>query len=538
MKREYTFVIFYFCLFTIALFAQQPAVEWVKRYPVNSPNQSQGRSIKTDSLGFIYVLADTGNSFGYIKYDSNGNILYTTSFWPGGYESGWGEYFDVSKNGDVCVTGSLYLTPNYYIFTAKYNSAGVLQWSKVFRTDIYNLVNDINIDKLGNVNVIGAAVINSQGYALLIHYNQFGDTIWTRYFNNNLNTASYRKITLDNLNNIYVEGNISNIGKCLISKYDINGNQLWFNTFTYDVSRSNLGRGISVDLLGNVYIIGTQAKPQSQYDAYLLKLNNSGQIQWDYPYPGYGTGNNSLWGPLITSDGNSVYYTASVHDTVATGYNIATIKVNSTGVFQWSRIYNGGLINGVNIPANIKFDRFENIYVVGTAYFATTGDDIVSLKYSPSGILNWSVKYSGVLINGGEYGADLILDSNSSLYVTGMSRKSNNSGYDAVTIKYDQTIGIVNNNNEIPVEFKLNQNYPNPFNASTILTYQLPIKSFIRLSIFDVSGKLVKVLVNRSQDAGNYSNIIEMNNFPSGIYFYKLEANNKMLQTKKMILIK
>ncbi len=459
-------------------------------------------------------------------------------FWPGGYEYGFGEYFDVSKNGDVCVTGSVYLSPNVYIFTAKYNSSGILQWSKVFRTDIYNTVFDIKIDKLGNVNIVGSAIIGAQGFALLIHYNQSGDTSWVKYFNNNQNTASYRKITLDNLNNIYVEGNISNIGKCLISKYDINGNQQWFNTFTYDASRSNLGRGISVDLLGNVYIIGTQAKPQSQYDAYLLKLNNSGQIQWDYPYPGYGTGNNSLWGPVITKDGNSIYYTASVHDTVGIGYNIATIKINAQGTLQWAKVYNGGISNGLNLPADIKLDRFDNVYVAGTGYYQITGNDYLVLKYNPSGNLIWTVNYEGIVTNGDDAISEILLDSNTNFVVTGNSRKIQNSYSDAVTIKYNQPIGISTSQHQIPGENELNQNFPNPFNPITNIRFSIAKNSVIQLKIFDVLGRIKEILVNEKLIPSEYELTFDGSSYSSGVYFYQLTSDGNIVDIKKLVIIK
>ncbi len=74
-------ILLFYISFSISnAYSQQPTQEWAKRFPVNSPTPTQGRSIRVDSLGYIYVLADTGNSFGFIKYDSNGNLLYSTSF--------------------------------------------------------------------------------------------------------------------------------------------------------------------------------------------------------------------------------------------------------------------------------------------------------------------------------------------------------------------------------------------------------------------------------------------------------------------------
>ncbi|MBK7106022.1 MAG: S8 family peptidase [Ignavibacteriae bacterium] len=80
-------------------------------------------------------------------------------------------------------------------------------------------------------------------------------------------------------------------------------------------------------------------------------------------------------------------------------------------------------------------------------------------------------------------------------------------------------------------------NYPNPFNPSTTIKYQIPEKTIVKLSVFDVLGREVAQLVNEEQDAGKYSVQFNATNYASGIYFYHIEAGN-YVATKKMILMK
>jgi hypothetical protein len=96
----------------------------------------------------------------------------------------------------------------------------------------------------------------------------------------------------------------------------------------------------------------------------------------------------------------------------------------------------------------------------------------------------------------------------------------------------------------IPTEYRLEQNYPNPFNPSTVIGYQLSVNSYITLTVYDVLGKEVAVLVNEERPAGRY--VVEFNtsshsgnvrNLPSGVYFYQLKAGD-FIQTRKMILLK
>jgi len=85
--------------------------------------------------------------------------------------------------------------------------------------------------------------------------------------------------------------------------------------------------------------------------------------------------------------------------------------------------------------------------------------------------------------------------------------------------------------------FYLSQNYPNPFNPNTQIKYSVPSRSFVELKIFNVLGKEVAILVNETKNAGEYSVSFDASKFPSGVYFYRINAGRYM-DVKKMILIK
>ena len=88
-----------------------------------------------------------------------------------------------------------------------------------------------------------------------------------------------------------------------------------------------------------------------------------------------------------------------------------------------------------------------------------------------------------------------------------------------------------------PAEYKLSQNYPNPFNPVTRINFQLPYDSYVTLKIYDVVGNEVATLINENKVAGNYNFDFNASSLASGVYFYKLKAND-FVQNKKMILIK
>ena len=105
---------------------------------------------------------------------------------------------------------------------------------------------------------------------------------------------------------------------------------------------------------------------------------------------------------------------------------------------------------------------------------------------------------------------------------------------------FGEVTGIENDEGEnqlIPDHYILHQNFPNPFNPSTTIKYEIPNTSKVSLKVFNTIGEEILLLVNEEQDAGLYEIDFDATGLASGIYFYKLIANN-FVQTKKMILIK
>ncbi|MBL8015719.1 MAG: T9SS type A sorting domain-containing protein [Ignavibacteria bacterium] len=95
----------------------------------------------------------------------------------------------------------------------------------------------------------------------------------------------------------------------------------------------------------------------------------------------------------------------------------------------------------------------------------------------------------------------------------------------------------VQNNSEYPKAFFLSQNYPNPFNPSTNIKFDIPNDAEIKITVYDMLGSEVKVLVNEFNHAGSYEVDFDASALPSGVYFYTLTAGSYS-ETKKMLLIK
>jgi hypothetical protein len=89
----------------------------------------------------------------------------------------------------------------------------------------------------------------------------------------------------------------------------------------------------------------------------------------------------------------------------------------------------------------------------------------------------------------------------------------------------------------MPKMFALEQNFPNPFNPATTISFSLPSKSFVTLKIFDLIGREVATLISEELSAGSYTKQWNAENYPSGVYFYRLQSGTYS-DTKKLVLLR
>ncbi len=113
----------------------------------------------------------------------------------------------------------------------------------------------------------------------------------------------------------------------------------------------------------------------------------------------------------------------------------------------------------------------------------------------------------------------------------------NYTAFDYIEIDEDSAAGIIETKEIFSDNFKLYQNYPNPFNATTTIEYSIEEANFVRLAVYDVSGREVKKLVEENKPAGKHTVVFEATDLTPGVYFYKIEVGNLSSQPQKMILV-
>jgi hypothetical protein len=85
--------------------------------------------------------------------------------------------------------------------------------------------------------------------------------------------------------------------------------------------------------------------------------------------------------------------------------------------------------------------------------------------------------------------------------------------------------------------YTLHQNYPNPFNPATAIRYSIPTAERVTLTVYDLRGQEVAVLVNGHQNAGAHEVQFDARDLASGVYFYQIKAGS-FNATRKMLLMK
>ena len=206
------------------------------------------------------------------------------------------------------------------------------------------------------------------------------------------------------------------------------------------------------------------------------------------------------------------------------------VSVGSQG--RMYRTTNGG-VNWVQLPDvtlntlySISFADALTAYACGS----NLGNDASVLKSTDAG-LTWQRQNSGT--------DNILYDINFVNAETGFA--VGEGGTILKTTRGGIPIGIQQVSGNIPTGFKLHQNYPNPFNPVTKISFEIPASSEnvnnTSLVVYDITGKLVRVLTDQYLRAGNYEYTFDASSLPSGVYFYVLRSGT-FNETKKMILVK
>jgi hypothetical protein len=299
-----------------------------------------------------------------------------------------------------------------------------------------------------------------------------------------------------------------------IKATDTLGNLFW----TRDFWGINWGVPV-VDNKNKIYFFATDSVSwiDSNYTvySYLYSFNPDGSVHWKYRVNGY----SDYTAPTIDKFGNIIFSTRKI---VNNDYKYCIISLNYFGNENWVKFYEE---DGLNFMVNhgLVCDNEGKIYF-GSSY----GGYFYCLD--SYGELLWKLDLGDL-----EYDSCPAIGSDGTLYIG--THKSSLFPYHTQNLIAVKDSPTVVEDYQPVLDYNLEQNYPNPFNPITIIKYEVLQISNVKIEVFDLLGRVIKVLVDEVKTAGRYEIKFDASSLASGIYYYRIKAN-EFVQTKKMMLMK
>ncbi|MHA2253061.1 MAG: SBBP repeat-containing protein, partial [Candidatus Kariarchaeaceae archaeon] len=291
-------------------------------------------------------------------------------------------------------------------------------------------------DKAGNIYIVGTTYESGmtgeeQMDMMLLKYDSSGLLIWSRIWDENQYDVGYA-IALDSSDNIYLAGGTGRpdyVFDMVLVKYDSSGVLQWSRT--WDEGGIDIGLAITLDFSGNIYLAGNSFSQGSEgQHVVLVKYDSSGALQWSRHW--IAGGDDRCYAIGVDLSGN-VYLTGETteQDQMA---DIFLVKYNSLGGLQWTRNWGG---NEYDTGYEIVLDTAGNIYIGGyTESYGAGGPDMVLVKYDSSGVFQWYETWGGT---NWDIGQGLALDSSGNIYLGGYTESYGAGETDMVLVKYDSS---------------------------------------------------------------------------------------------------
>jgi len=434
----------------------------------------------------------------------------------------------------------------------------------------------INSGERDFIYILGETNSISQIYYdfILIKCDASGDTMWTRisggYYNN-----SAKDLIITQNNNILLMGVIDDsLGKSgiYLEMYTPSGNKLWTKILNFP---NNVSPNSIIEVENNQFLICGE----SNGDVLIVMVDSSGNMQ-NYMEFNLFEGNYTGSGDIISSYDSGIKIFAEDNtfrifcQTHTFNQTFVILQISKTGdvlykdYFSESSeldhyIYNATQLKNEYIIVGLSryptYPRIEDFF----ARSVQKADNLISyfnykrVPYTESsGPTNALTTVNDSLVSFvvqvyGRNAGNYILDNDSLKYFSNMNfypvSMTLNSEGEYLILANKQERGddqrdiylfeVSNKNPQNLNNFKLFQNFPNPFNTTTNISYELQIKSFVNLTIYDISGREVKNIVNSIQNSGKYSVTPNFSGLSSGIYIYRLKVGSYQ-QCRKMILLK
>jgi hypothetical protein len=480
-----------------------------------------------------YIIAGTTTSIGeggrdiyVVKTDATGDITWTKTF-GGATDNEYGYCIQQTADGGYIVSGEaasfgLFGEVDFYLI--KLTGTGDTTWSKTYGGNGYESGLAVRQTSDGGYIMAGQspAFGNNNFKAYLVKLNASGAIQWTKaYGSNGYETGKDIQQTADGGYILLGETDINNDGSgdIYLIKTDDLGNVTWSRAIgaadTEEASEIKQTPDGGYIITGSAYGAGSLSR-----DMLLLKTNSLGITEWAKTYGS--TVNDVSKSVTLTSDGGYAICGSSWGFNVDEDYEVYVVKINDTGVAQWSTTYGGGSLYG-DYGFSIQQTNDSGFVITGETYsFGVGFKNIYLIKTDSNGN------------SGCNQGTAATITSNAVFQNIANTVTASSGGTAENPLTVSHTGGTQTNMCAVLTTEEMDNQgsillYPNPF--SDIVTVELSnFTTAVATTITDVTGKLLVTF-----ELNNQNNTMDLSSLNSGIYFCQLKSNT---YTKTIKIIK
>ncbi len=472
------------------------------------------------------------------------------------------------------------------IYLVKTNNNGNVEWTKTFGGGDDDDANYVVQTSSGGYAIGGVTLSYGGENIFLIKTNSIGDTLWTKIYGSGdtLSDASASSFQQTSDGGYVFTGYISNYGAggddYYLLKTDSNGNIAWAKTYG-GTSDDDANAVIQTDDGGYMMAGTTNSFADTLGDIYLVKTNAVGDTLWTKAYAS-GLSDAMDMGNSIRQTSDHGYIIAGVTVSASVGEFARLLKIDSTGVIEWTKLYGTGNSSSDASLSSVQ-QTLDGGYITAgyISNFGAGDDDYYLIKTNSNGDTSWTRTYGSA----GSDDANFVRQTTDGGYILGGVTvgfeaggehlylvKTDDAGHTtcdeyntqttivtsiAMNFYYTNTMvssgGIASNpsmmassggveanlcnSNGVTVIFKTEGGvtvYPNPFSYETTIRLDAQLKNGVdcRFKLYDVLGNQVREI----NISGEQQFTLKKGDLPNGIYFYEIKSNAKMLFSGKMVI--
>jgi hypothetical protein len=511
---------------------------WTRRYDGQGRRNDYAQTVLVDQEDNIIVVGtcmgtSSGNDVGVVKYSYDGTQLwFGTIAGPGASdEEARGAALD--PDGNIYITASTGLYPDYDILTVKLGPwGGGESWRRTYagtagRADVPT---GIVVDSAGNAYVTGYTIAagDSSGWVTMKHSTGNGLRLWTVNRVGGLPAA----IALGPDNAVYVTGYSAPryMDDYCTVKYSTTGVEQWASFYDHSDNGPDIAAAIAVDDEGDAYVTGTSATAPppggiNQY-ATVKYADDAGTQMWVARYSGEG-GNNT---PAALALGDSAVYVTGSSQGPAGDDDYATVAYDkSSGSQLWATRFDGPAGKNDN-AVDLAALPSGKILVTGTSVDANDKGDIATFTYTEAGVVYDSRRYNSPVDND-DIAAAVTFDSHSVPIVTGSSFMSGY--YDFLTVKYGAPPGSVEFKPVVPARSGMRL-APNPARNWTNVQHSLSGTAPAIISLLGADGRMVRT--QRFDGQKGVPSRLDLTGLTSGVYVVRIDAAGQHATLRLVVL--